>query len=95
MMDQFKPFLTKDQMSKLSTKRLLAYFRKELNFGRDCENSWCGYEGCEKKCSRGAYHQAFHEARAETKAILACREHVERRKEKRHGKATTGQRRPI
>ena len=91
-MVKFNPFLKTDEMMALSTKRLLTYFRKRLNHGKDCENSWCAYEGCEKKCSRGDYHLAFLAARAETKAILACREHVER-KGKEHGKATSKRRR--
>lgn len=93
-MIKFKPFLTVEEMSKLSTKRLLSYFRKRLNYGRSCENSWCAYDGCETKCEHGAYRLAFLKAREETKAILSGREHVEQ-EGKHHEEAARIQRRPF
>jgi hypothetical protein len=76
--------LTKEEMEKLNTKRLLAYKAKLLKV-RDREACWCGDPYCDYVDSTPDFNQEFtkkHPAWQElynnVKAVLKTREHVER-----------------
>lgn len=70
-------FLTKPQMEKLNTKRLLAYKSKLMTY----PETGCGYENCD--CSIDIVskeHSEWKEAYNNIKEILATREHIEKKK---------------
>ena len=70
------PYLTKKQMQKLPTHRLLAYKRKHLSYNT---YAFCGL--CDGPCARNAVKYAKEIAEWETayndiKEILSTREHI-------------------
>lgn len=74
--------LTKEEMEKLPTKRLLAYKTKLLSV-RDKEVCWCGDRSCEYAGDRDPnsftkQHPTWQDIYINVKAVLATREHVER-----------------
>ena len=75
-------YLTKEQMEKLNTKRLLAYFKKNLHYGRSPCKPWCWGPNCEEICEDGKEAKEFEEARNNAKLVLASRENLEKAKPK-------------
>ena len=74
--------LSKEQMEKLSTKRLLAYKAKLLTV-RDWVKCYCGDDGCkvgsdEEPNAFTKQHPSWQELYMNVKIVLATREHVER-----------------
>ena len=78
--------LTKEEMEKLNTKRLLAYKAKLLKV-RDREKCWCGDPSCDyayvadpklKEIGFTKRHPTWQEIYNNVKDILKTREHVER-----------------
>lgn len=65
-----KPFLTKEQMEKLSTRRLLAYKDKMMEY-HDTPN-WDGDAGLNKTST------SWIEAYENIKSVLSTRENIER-----------------
>jgi hypothetical protein len=75
--------LTKEEMQKLNTKRLLAYKARLLRV-RDQEVCWCGDRSCDYQGDRdlNAFtkrHPTWQELYANVKEVLKTREHVERK----------------
>ena len=67
-------FLTKDQLEKLNTKRLLAYKKKLMNYSNNgCEFAECDCSDYMMSKSRPEWNEAYNNI----KTILATREHVE------------------
>jgi len=69
------PFLSKEELSKLNTKRLLAYKRKFMQFP-DFTLDQFGYDPDGKKMSKS--HPWWQETYQHLKEVLSTREHVER-----------------
>ena len=69
------PFLSKEELSRLNTKRLLAYKRKFMQF-RDFTLDQLGYDPDGKEMSKS--HPWWQETYGYLKEILSTREHVEK-----------------
>jgi len=73
----YHPYLTKEQMQKLSTKRLLNYKRKYLSYNHYMYCSLCSGP-CEETMVRNAKEISEWEiAHKNLKEVLATREHIE------------------
>ena len=74
-------YLTKQQMEKLSTKRLLAYKRQYLSYNPFYYCSICGDCCCVETRNRNSEDiKSWENAYQYLKDILSTREHIERRK---------------
>ena len=81
-------YLTKEQMEKLPTRRLLAYKKKHLNLGArprcasGCTNYLNGFiDSCVKSCGSKHVEELieFDKSLKNIKDILNTREHIERK----------------
>lgn len=78
-------YLTKEEMNKLTTKRLLAYKKKRLHPGKRPNCGWCTnyltglYKNCIEDCGKEHLDELidFDETYENIIEILNTREHVE------------------
>jgi hypothetical protein len=73
------PFLSKEELSKLNTKRLLAYKRKFMKFPETMDEyagTGLNYDPSNKNISKS--HPWWQETYKNLKEILSSREHIER-----------------